>query len=633
MGQSTTGRRRVWAAFAAGTAIGATAGALLISGAFATNQPSGPVRDAVGPPGELFATPVAADRLPAFDSCERLRRWYVAAALPDVGPWGFQDSYGGDLRYPFATYGKAAMPLAGLDTATGNGGTGTNVQDAGVDEPDIAKTNGSLVVRLQGQDVVVIDVTGSRPRALSRIPLPNRLKNKRLLLVGDRVVVFGEQPTVLPGPIAYGGPDTLGRRFPPGVTDTQATYVVSIDISDPADAKVVSKERVDGDLISAREYADGTVRMVLTTGHPPFDFVFPNGHRTIPEARRENRQIIRDTTIGDWLPQVRQGSGPPQPLLACSDVRHPKVRSGFGTISVLSFPADNPTDRDTTAVTAAGDLAYSSNDRLYVATTPAYGKPRTQVHSFAVDGSHTTYAASGSVPGWVKDRWSFDEYDGHLRVATTLGPNIWSPRENAVFVLDEHGGRLRQVGRVDGIGRHESIKSVRWFGDLAVLVTYRRIDPLYTVDLSSPERPRVIGSLSLPGNSAYLHPIGHGRLLGLGRGGTWSGAQAATYDLRHPANVRRIDTIAIGEHSRAVAGARPRAFTFLPEQRVALFPVQSNYDGHTMLVAIGVGDRGGLSHRHAWELRRWSGDRVRALPLGGGRVALVDRGVRVIQVG
>jgi uncharacterized secreted protein with C-terminal beta-propeller domain len=251
---------------------------------------------------------------------------------------------------------------------------------------------------------------------------------------------------------------------------------------------------------------------------------------------------------------------------------------------------------------------------------------------FALDGSHTTYVASGSVPGWVKDRWSLDEYDGHLRVATTLGPSTWNPHENAVFVLDEQGGRLRQVGRVDGIGRHEDIKSVRWFGDLAVVVTYRQVDPIYTVDLSSPERPRVIDSLRVPGFSSYLHPIGHDQLLGIGRRGAWSGAQVATYDLRHPENVRRIDAIAIGEHTRATAGARPRAFTFLPEQHVALFPVQSNHDGRTMLVAIGVGNGGGLSQQHAWEVRRWSGDRVRALPLGGGRVALVDRGVRVIQV-
>ena len=262
-----------------------------------------------------------------------------------------------------------------------------------------------------------------------------------------------------------------------------------------------------------------------------------------------------------WLPGIRSDGGAEHPLVDCSDVRHPVQASGFGTISVLTFPFDDPASPSTTAVTAAGDLVYSSASRLYVATTTGEALPRpvdtrgaparlptTQVHAFALDGDRTTYTASGSFRGTVKDRWSFSEHDGRLRVAAQQGG------ANAVLVLDERAGRLEETGRVGGLGRGETIQSVRWFGDLAIVVTFRQTDPLYTVDLSDPARPRVVGALKIRGFSSYLHPVGGDLLVGVGHDasatGTDLGAQAATFDLRDLADVRRADTYRFGAHDR-----------------------------------------------------------------------------------
>jgi hypothetical protein len=306
-------------------------------------------------------------------------------------------------------------------------------------------------------------------------------------------------------------------------------------------------------------------------------------------------------------------------------------RSGTGTISVLTFPADDPADFRATAVTASGDLVYSSAHRLYVATT---ANRSTTVHAFAVDGDRTTYVASGSVGGTVKDRWSFDEYDGHLRVAAAVGDS-WKPEENAVVVLDEHGDRLEETGRVDGLGRDEQIRSVRWLGNLAVVVTFRQTDPLYTLDLSDPARPRRTGTLHLPGFSSYLHPVGDDRLLGLGHdataGGTDLGAQAATFDLSDPADVRRIDTLSLGERSDVAAGFDPRSFTFLPAQHTVVTPVSDWNSGGTRFVAVHVAADGSLTRGASWAAVGSPTD-LRALPLGGDRVALVGDGIRVVDV-
>src|SRR4029079_11743868 len=141
---------------------------------------------------------------------------------------------------------------------------------------------------------------------------------------------------------------------------------------------------------------------------------------------------------------------------------------------------------------------------------------RTQLHAFALEGDRTRYVASGVLNGSIRDRWSLDEHEGHLRVAVSWPSRTGVPGDNGIVVLDEQDGKLRQVGALRGLGVDEQIQSVRWFDDLAVLVTFRQMAPLYTVDLSEPARPRELGALKIPGFSAYLHPVGHDQLLGLG---------------------------------------------------------------------------------------------------------------------
>ena len=638
-------RRRTFAALGAGATASAAACALLTTGVVGAS-----LAILAAPP---LSAPAAAQDLPAFDSCEELQKWYVDAALPLVGPWGlgWPGAYGRDvvLRTAVAEDGSASQAAnpATKDQAVGNGDTGTNVQEAGVDEPDVAKTNGTLVVHLKGRYLLVTDVSGDQPRELSRTLLPHRLSDPNLLLVGDRVLVLGDDGYF------YGEPMPLdSSRFAPPFGGTESTRMISYDISDPAAPTIAHQDRIDGHLVSAREY-DGTIRVVISTGVPVLDFVHPTKHRTRGEAVRENRQIVRETAIEDWLPQVGDGTGS-EPLMDCEDVRHPEQQAGFGTISVVTFEAAAPAEASATAVTAGGELVYSSLDRLYIATArggwadpvplgregtvrkPA--PPSTQVHAFAIDGPTTEYVASGDVPGMVRDRWSFSEYDGHLRVATALGRDSWNPRENAVVVLDERGTELVEIGRAGEMGIKEQIQSVRWFGDLAVVVTFRQVDPLYTVDLSDPTRPRVLGELKIPGFSSYLHPIGRDRLLGLGQNATLSGrtqgAQAAVFDISDLTDPARLGTAGFDRHTELAAAWDTRAFTYLPELHTAVTPVQDWEDGSIRMAILKINDDGSITRTLTDRVAGWDGSHVRALPLEGDQVALVAKGrVRLLTVG
>ena len=603
-------------------------------------------------PAELTA-PVAATGLPAFDGCAQLRAWQVRTALTRVGPWGL----GGPVMTPMTTMttmgttsgtragastltpGTAAA--AGTDQPVGSSPSGTNVQEAGVDEPDVAKTDGRVVVRLTGADLVVTDVTGTTAREVSRLRLPGRTPVAPELLLHDgHVVVVGQQPVPVPlggGPVLGGESGVVPRAVPvrPGtavmpVAPRPRVRVLAIDLTSTATPRVVGDRTVDGSLVAARQYADGTVRLVVSTP-TPLPFVVPGHGLTGQQALRRNRAVVRQAPAQAWLPTVRSADGTTRPLLRCDQVRHPLRPSGPGTLSIVGFAADAPGRLHATAVTAAGDLAYSSADHVYVGTTSTGA---TTVHAFALDGPRATYAASGTVAGTVGGRWSFDEHGGRLRVVTSLG-DPWRPRASRVVVLEQRGGRLLQVGRSSGVGRGEQVTAVRWFGDLAVVVTFRKTDPLHTVDLSDPTRPRVAGELRVPGYSSYLHPVGGGLLVGVGHDATAAGAdrgaQVATFDVTDPAAVRRTAALRLGAATDVPVAADPRLFSYLPSARVLLTPVEHWDTGTTDVVALHVGVDGALRRVATWGAGP-AGTSVRTLPLGGDRLALVGDGVRLVDV-
>ena len=632
-------RRRTLTAFGAGATVTVAATAVLTTGLL------GPSVPLVG------AGPAAADELVAFDGCEELRRWYVDAALPRVGPYGLDAGWftalsGAELsgRETAVDVDSGAVADARRRTgdAVGSGATGTNVQEAGVDEPDRAKTDGSVVAEVTDRALTLTDVTGSAPRRLSTRRLPEALTGAELLWVGDRLVLLSSGLGYWGGPMPLEGLVEDSRIAPQG--DGSTTTLV-VDVADPTAPRLQEETTYGGRLLSARQYGD-VVRIVLSTDRPTIDFVQPDRSRTPAQATRENRRRLRQSRIESWLPTVATGTGAQGPLLECEDVQHPEESAGYGTVSVVAFRPTDAATRVTTAVTATSDLVYSSTDRLYLATSPGtdWGLPlpvdaargavprttvpaHTAVHAFTLEGTSTSYTASGEVPGRVRDRWSFSEYDGHLRVATALGEDTWEPRENAVVVLRERGEALVEVGRVGGMGLREQIQSVRWFDDLAIVVTFRQTDPLYTVDLADPTAPRVAGELKIPGFSAYLHPVGGDLLVGLGQDadlrGTTRGAQAGTFDVSSLAAPRQVDTEHFGRASTFVAQWESRAFTYLPGERLVLAPLQAPNQGTTRLVVLEVGEDGSLTRRSAASVAGWDSTSVRTLPLEDGRVAVV----------
>jgi hypothetical protein len=215
---------------------------------------------------------------------------------------------------------------------------------------------------------------------------------------------------------------------------------------------------------------------------------------------------------------------------------------------------------------------------------PTPQQQTTQIHRFSLDDAdNTTYRGSGSIPGFVLNQFSMSEQDEVLRVASTDVPP-WFTQGDAshslVTTLGEEDGRLPVLGQLDGLGRGERIFAVRFLGDAGYVVTFRQVDPLFTVDLADPEHPKLRGELEMPGVSTYLHPIGGDRLLGLGNGpsddGSQNGLQLSEFDVSDLAQPKLEHRITV-DGGNSEAQYDHHAFLWWAPRHLALLPM-SVYD-------------------------------------------------------
>jgi uncharacterized secreted protein with C-terminal beta-propeller domain len=271
-------------------------------------------------------------------------------------------------------------------------------------------------------------------------------------------------------------------------------------------------------------------------------------------------------------------------LVDCADLGRPRAFSGLDTVAMSSFDIKSALQsRHAVGVIASGQQMYATSSSTYVSTTEwsRDGSPaKTNVHKFVtVNSGANTYNGSGEVPGTLLNQYAMSEYDGVLRVASTVSERRgWAnPREvteGLVTTLGEQDGALRQLGQVDGLGRadNESIRAVRFIEDRGYVVTYRQTDPLYVLDLRDAAAPKILGALKIPGYSGYLHPVGKNLLLGLGQSGR-ANVQFSLFDITDPALPRRIDKQTYGQ---GAAGAEfdPKAFLYWQPRNLIIAPAQ-----------------------------------------------------------
>ena len=535
-------------------------------------------------------------RLHAFDGCPSFLAYLRKQALPLVGPWGL----GGVVSIAAGPPGAARDAVAGL-TGGEHEYSGTNVQEEGVDEPDLVKTDGRTLFVASDGRVSALDVRGGRPKLLDTLRLDRGADE--LLLSGGRLLVLSRG---LSGPIPIDG---VGIRAP--YPDPAKTVIADVDVRDPSRMRLVRTLELDGGYLAAR-LVGGAVRLVLASSLGlDLPFVRPGAAGAAAAATDSNRRVVRSAGARSWLPgfALRGATGKVAArgrLVQCRQISRPPAFGGLGLVTVLTFDVGRGLDAvDADAIVSDGRVVYASRSSLYVATDrydvrPVSGGPvpegaTTAIHRFDISSpTQSRYRGSGSVPGTLLGQWSLSEQNGVLRVASTSVPTWWggagTESETSVTILAVRANGLAGLGSVGGLGKGERVYAVRFIGDAGYVVTFRQVDPLYVLDLSSPSRPRVRGELKILGYSAYLHAVGEGLLLGIGQDATPEGrvlgTQASLFDVRNPAEPRRLDAFAVGK-GWSEAERDHHAFLWWPRTGLAVLPVQT-YDDRPFVGALGL---------------------------------------------
>jgi uncharacterized secreted protein with C-terminal beta-propeller domain len=536
-------------------------------------------------------------RLVSYSSCDDMLAGLRENAVKNVGPWGF----GGGIM----PYGRTAM--AEDTDAAAKSDTGgkapehstTNVHEAGADEPDLVKTDGNRVLTVHQGTLRIIDTASKQVTAsLKLVEGDNNYAPADLLVQGDRALVLMQNFE----------PMAKDRMIADYIAPMSSKYIV-VDLAG-GEPKILATIKPQGSHVDAR-MVGSTVRLV-TRNQPTI--VFPQARDNVSEEERKkvNQQVVRQAPIEAWLPEIEitDASGTTRTdAVKCERVSHPADYTGTSMLTMHTVDlAQGVTaaGTDPISVAADGDTVYSNGTGFYVASNPRWWFPipfepanagprstaspavppeETEVHRFDISQPGAPrYVASGKVPGRLLNQYSLSEHEGNLRVATTEGQS----QSSGVHVLK--ADTMQKVGEVTGLGKGERIYSVRFIGPTGYVVTFKQVDPLYTLDLRDAAAPKVTGELKITGYSAYLHPAGDGRLIGLGQEaseqGRTLGTQISLFDVSDPANPNRLSQL-FQKDSGSEAEWDPHAFLYW--KGLTVVPLNS-HDGKNGAMVLRVTD-------------------------------------------
>lgn len=398
----------------------------------------------------------------------------------------------------------------------------TNLVTEGVDEGDMVKTDGDYIYTIEEDRAVITDIRDGALEIASEITpdgirpsddlLELYVENDTLLLVLQSAETGLEREN-----------DADAQETAGAVSDViywdegkMMTTMIVYDISDRWNPQEVGRMTQDGAYETSRRIGNKV-------------YLFTYYWLEMPDFLPWN--AIRQENAGEWLPRTNGA------VVGCDDIYLPEEGSRGLMISSVDMAEPEET-LDSLFIVDGGASVYMSADTLYLYRQTYDTGSKTQIARFNLlpDGCIEPVEAT-TVKGTVRDTFALNEYEGYLRVLTT----DWSDGDdvNYLYILNRN---MELAGSLSGIAPGEEIYAARFFGDVGYFVTYRNTDPLFTVDLSDPNHPEIIGELKVSGFSEYLHPWDEDHLVGIGyetdaESGERLGLKLSMFNISDPANV------------------------------------------------------------------------------------------------
>ncbi len=438
----------------------------------------------------------------------------------------------------------------------------TNVQVAGVDEADIVKTDGTYLYVVSGSNVTILKAyPPNEAQTVSKITL-NETYSLQIYVSADadKLAIIGSR-----APHTMLLMDRLGPAtaiYPSYYNMPEASFIKVYDIADPTDPVLTRDLTVNGTLGGSRMIGN---YIYLATAQSAIS----------PTSNLTNVQVV--------LPEITENNA--TTVIQPTEIRYASVTDiaySFTTIIAINITDDAQAPTHETFLAGSSSRMYVSLENMYLAipdtnwiVMPMLTTETTEetiIYRIKLDQDKVNFEAKGSVPGFVIDQFSMDEYNGYFRIATTTG---WgNDTRNGIYVLNMTLGVVGKLPILDLEDPRERITSARFIGDRAYLVTFLQRDPFYVIDLTDPTQPKVLGFLKIPGFSGYLHPYDDDHIIGVGSEN--GKVKLSLYDVTNvTAPIELAKYIVPGDYSYSTAVNDHKAFLFDKAKQLLAIPVST----------------------------------------------------------
>ena len=465
-----------------------------------------------------------------------------------------------------------------------------------MDEADIVKTDGEYIYTVSQNNITI-----SRAYPLEKAELLSQIKingsPNEIFIDGDNLLVFGARNIMLP---YLNSENSANKKIAPEIYPNPSyrnlTFVEIYNLSDRQNPALKRKLEFEGNYYSSRKI--GNYVYFVLNSYPDYQILRNLESEVLPSK-------LGEKAVGT-LPVYRDSSKTSSafnPLCGCSEISYldPVVSSQY--LTVIGLPIDDY-DKEITkeVILGGGENVYASPENLYVAKTDySYRRgfdwfglmpspeedssEKTAIYKFSLDKDKINYLGEGEVKGSVLNQFSMDEYSGYFRIATTIGrvSSLGGKTSNNIYIIDKN---LKLAGSIEDIAPGENIHSARFMGEKGYLVTFKKIDPFFTLDLADPQNPKIAGKLKIPGYSDYLHPYGENYIIGIGKNTIeaeeiWNGdfewhqgIKMALFDVSDFSNPIEIHKAVIGDRgSDSPILRNHKAFLFDKDKNLLVIPI------------------------------------------------------------
>jgi len=541
------------------------------------------------------------------------------------------------LGSPEPSFDDSSNDMKGTGTESSDY-SDTNIQELGVDEPDIVKTDGMYLYVIGHQTLYIIYAYPAEDaRIVATVSFNDSHQPRNLFIDGDRLVVITQSYQYY----VYGRVDGVlyeddekdaSSSVVPYWEDTTSTYVMLYDVSDREHPMELRSVRIGGTYSAARMI--NSYVYVITTQYEYNRLYGVPEEPYIPKVEVDS--VLQDIPLQDIYYSDNPDSSQTMTNVISLSMQD-ETAEVQAEVFLLGYSSTIYVSQDFIYITSVSssydyttimDMIYeyvipilpgnlqSELDKVTSLTLDEYQKTqvtgwiieeyvssltdeqkltlaqellpiveKTVIYKIGINEGAISYETQGTVPGTINNQFSMSEYDGNLRVATTI--HGWMIRSylpsvesyNNVYVLDES---LLVIGSIESIAPDETIYSARFIDDICYLVTFEQIDPFFVIDLSDPTNPMILGQLKIPGYSSYLHPYDETHVIGIGKED--SNVKISLFDVTDVENPVELSKYLITDDDESSyswtsssALYEHKAFLFDEEKQLLIFPASDEY--------------------------------------------------------